>query len=113
MVLAPAAAILSTGGIWTSDTVLQTAMLAKSLNIGVTIASEMMKLVLWKRPAGDQARASLRWHQGDEGRAHPSKEGKLDSPMTVMPAEYITQFVTEDGVMPASAVAEEAINIWF
>ena len=61
MVLTPASAVLSTGGIWTSPIVLQTALLARSEGVEVTVASEMIKLVQWKSPGGDNSRSTLNW----------------------------------------------------
>lgn len=81
MVLAPAAALQSTGGIWASGTVLQAVMLAKALRIDVTVATEMMKLVRWDWAAAKKTTSELNWRTTEQPR--PARKAKGNSSMTV------------------------------
>lgn len=64
IVLASAAAILSTGGIWSSPVVMQTATLAKDLHLRVVVPSEMLKLV--KCSPREKREPWLQWRQNGD-----------------------------------------------
>lgn len=104
LVLASAAAILSTGGIWSSPSVLQTAVLAKTLGVQVVVPSEVLKLVMWAPSRKDKSR--LQWRQSEDATAGTKSKDlgqKMDVTVSTSSSVYTCARSTTPGpVAPPS-----------
>ncbi|KAB8760597.1 hypothetical protein FH972_026589 [Carpinus fangiana] len=122
VVLSGAGALLSTGGVLAEVGTQQAACVAKALGKEFWVVAEGYKIVRWDSlEAADAGLRGVTFESDAQDSAAASKDTQTGNEqglwefglMDVTPAGMITGVITESGPQTPSAIAEEAIRIWF